>query len=105
MIRHGVEWRTNAARGARCEGAQIGGEVARLAIAAAAAVGVSYAGVDVIADEGGGLNVLEVNSMPAWKSLQRVSETDIADALASDFLARIGARPVRRRPLGAVAAR
>jgi len=105
MVRHGVEWRTNAARGARCEAVEPSGEIARLAVAATDAVGASYAGVDVIADGDGGLLVLEVNSMPAWKSLQHVSDVDIADALASDFLARIGARPVRRRPLRAVASR
>jgi RimK family alpha-L-glutamate ligase len=100
MIRHGIEWRTNAARGARCEAVEAEGEVARLAVAAAAAVGVSYAGVDVIADEDGRLLVLEVNSMPAWKSLQQVSAADIAGALANDFLARIP-----HAPLHAVAAR
>jgi ribosomal protein S6--L-glutamate ligase len=86
MIRHGVEWRTNAARGARCEGAEATGRIAELALAAARAVGAGYAGVDIIADAQGQLQVLEVNSMPAWKSLQHVSETDIAAALADDFL-------------------
>ena len=105
MVRRGIEWRTNAARGARCEAAEPSGEIARLAIAAADAVGAGYAGVDIIADDDGRLLVLEVNSMPAWKSLQRVSATDVADALAADFLTRIGATPVRRRPLRAVASR
>ena len=86
MIRHGVEWRTNAARGARCEGAAATGRIAELALAAARAVGAGYAGVDIIADAQGQLQVLEVNSMPAWKSLQQVSETDISAALAEDFL-------------------
>ena len=86
MIRHGVEWRTNAARGARCEGTAATGRIAELALAAARAVGAGYAGIDIIADAQGQLQVLEVNSMPAWKSLQQVSETDIAAALADDFL-------------------
>lgn len=90
MIRHGVEWRTNAARGARCEAADPGGELAELALAAARAVGASYAGVDIIADAEGRLQVLEVNSMPAWKALQQVTDVDIAAALAADFLGRLG---------------
>lgn len=90
MIRHGVEWRTNAARGARCEAAEPTGKLAELALAAARAVGASYAGVDIIADAEGRLQVLEVNSMPAWKALQQVTETDIAAALAADFLGRLG---------------
>lgn len=89
MIRHGVEWRTNAARGARCESTSATGEIAELAVAAAKAVGAGYAGVDIIADEGGRLHVLEVNSMPAWKALQTVTRIDIADLLAADLLSRI----------------
>jgi glutathione synthase/RimK-type ligase-like ATP-grasp enzyme len=30
--------------------------------------------------------VLEVNSNPSWKGLQRVAATDIADAVVEDFL-------------------
>ncbi len=36
------------------------------------------------------LNVLEINSNPAWKGLQTVTATDIAEALAADFLASLG---------------
>jgi hypothetical protein len=66
MIRHGVQWRTNASQGARCEAVAADGEIARLAVAATSAVGASYAGVDIIQDRRGRLMVLEVNSMPAW---------------------------------------
>ena len=89
MIRHGASWRTNACRGARCEGVAPEGEIAELATAAAAAVGADYAGVDIIRDAGGRALVLEVNSMPAWKALQGVSAVDIAQALVDDFLARL----------------
>ena len=89
MIRHGASWRTNACRGARCEGVAPEGEIAELATAAAAAVGADYAGVDIIRDAGGRALVLEVNSMPAWKALQGVSTVDIAQALVDDFLARL----------------
>jgi RimK family alpha-L-glutamate ligase len=88
MIRHGVEWRTNAAQGARCEGVPATGEIAALAVAAAGAVGAGYAGIDIIADARGRLLVLEVNSMPAWKALQQVARIDIAEALVADFLSR-----------------
>lgn len=102
MIRHGIEWRTNAARGARCEGAAATGRLAELAVAATRAVGADYAGVDLIADATGELLVLEVNSMPAWKSLQSVSDTDIAGALAADLLALLAGTPQARElpPVG-----
>ena len=86
MIRHGTNWRTNACRGARCEGVAPTGELAALAAAAAGAVGAGYAGVDVIRDARGRHLVLEVNSMPAWKALQKVSSVDISRALAEDLL-------------------
>ena len=92
MIRHGVSWRTNAAQGARCEGVAATGELAQLATGAAAATGAVYAGVDIIRDASGQLQVLEVNSNPAWAALQRVSAINIAQALADHLLATV-ARP------------
>jgi len=85
MIRHGKDWITNVRQGARCEAAPVDGEPARLAVAAAEAVGARYAGVDLVA-AGDGFQVLEVNSMPAWHGLQGVSAVDIAQALADDAL-------------------
>ena len=58
----------------------------RLAIAAAEAVGAAIAGVDVLVTANGGPTVLEVNSMPAWSGLQKVSERNIADAIASTLI-------------------
>lgn len=89
MIRHGTHWRTNASQGARCEGAAAVGELAALATAAAAAVGADYAGVDIVQDADNRFLVLEVNSMPAWAALQRVTAVDIAAALAANLLAEL----------------
>jgi RimK family alpha-L-glutamate ligase len=87
MVRNGVTWRTNASQGARCLPAPATGEIAALAVSAAAAVDASYAGVDIIQDAGGRHLVLEVNSMPAWAALQRVTAVDIAGELAASLLA------------------
>ncbi|TXM92961.1 RimK family alpha-L-glutamate ligase, partial [Methylobacterium sp. WL116] len=65
-----------------------------LAEAAAAAVGVDYTGIDLVEDGEGGFLVLEVNSMPAWSGLQKVSEVDIAGAVVRGFLAAV--RSARR---------
>jgi RimK family alpha-L-glutamate ligase len=83
MMRHGVQWRTNAAQGARCQGVAATGEIADLAVAAVRAVGADYAGVDIIQDRAGRYLVLEVNSMPAWRAVQTATGVDIADMLAS----------------------
>lgn len=87
MARHGSTWVNNVAMGARCEPVAVSGAVAELALAAARAVGIDYCGVDVIANAAGELYVLEVNSIPAWKGLQAVSEQNIAQMLVDDFCA------------------
>jgi RimK family alpha-L-glutamate ligase len=101
MIRHGTSWRTNAAQGARCEGVAAAGALAALAVAAAAATGADHAGVDLIADSAGRLQVLEVNSNPAWAALQRVSAINIAQALCDHLLARLASSPAKRPLIGA----
>jgi tetrahydromethanopterin:alpha-L-glutamate ligase len=92
MVRHGVSWKTNAAQGARCEAVEPDGRMNALAVAAAAAVGADYAGVDIIRDRAGKLLVLEVNSNPAWSALQKVTRVSIAELLTADFLSRIAAK-------------
>jgi RimK family alpha-L-glutamate ligase len=89
MVRHGVQWITNAHQGARCEAARLEPELARLAVAAARAVGVNYAGVDLMQDRQGRFLVLEVNSMPAWSALQKVSDVDVTQALVDRVLPRL----------------
>lgn len=66
-------------------------DIARLALEATKAIGADYAGVDLIRDgETDELLVLEINSNPAWKGLQSLTEIDVADVLAEDFLAALG---------------
>jgi RimK family alpha-L-glutamate ligase len=96
MVRHGSHWINNVAQGGRCEPLVATGEIIELALAAARAVDIDYCGVDVIRDRQGRLYVLEVNSIPAWKGLQGVVETDIAQELVSDFLARIESGRIAR---------
>jgi tetrahydromethanopterin:alpha-L-glutamate ligase len=86
MIRHGASWITNIKQGARAEAAIPSTELVDLALRAAASVGAAYAGVDIIQDRFRGYLVLEVNSMPAWQGLQRVTRTRIADTIVAPFL-------------------
>jgi RimK family alpha-L-glutamate ligase len=90
MQRRGASWITNVHRGARCEAVEMSRGLAELSIGAVEAVGADYAGVDLIEDPAGGLRVLEVNSMPAWRGLQSVADCDIAERLARHVLARLG---------------
>lgn len=96
MIREGDGWITNVHKGGRPLPWAMPARAAELAEAAAAAVGVDYTGVDLVEDGEGGFSVLEVNSMPAWSGLQKVTQTDIAAAVARGFLAAVrAARPPR----------
>lgn len=89
MVRQGAHWITNIHQGAQPQAANLEEEASGLALAAAQAVAADYAGVDLIRDPEGRLRVLEINSNPAWKGLQSICDIDIADALASDFLAAV----------------
>ncbi|HSI42308.1 MAG TPA: RimK family alpha-L-glutamate ligase [Xanthobacteraceae bacterium] len=89
MIRRSQRWITNIHQGATGEAAAPEGEPARLAVAATRAVGADYAGVDLIQDAEGRFLVLEVNSMPAWKGLQKTVSLDVAGALARHLAAEL----------------
>ncbi len=58
---------------------------------------MDYAGVDLIRDPEGRLNVLEVNSIPAWHGLQSVVKDNIAAMLVDDFLNRHVVRESREQ--------
>ena len=88
MKRHGRSWINNVAQGARCEAVELDEARIRLAIDAARAVEMDYAGVDIIRDQQNRLQVLEVNSIPAWKGLQAVCRVDIAQAMVDDLVDR-----------------
>ena len=95
MARQATSWITNVKRGGRPVAAVVDADMKALALAAAAAVGADFAGVDVVHDAGGRPTVLEVNSMPAWSGLQKVASANIAAILAADLLAALGARAGR----------
>lgn len=75
------EWRTNVAIGGSATAVDVSPEIERIAIAAAAAVGADYAGVDVLPADDGSLYVLEVNGIPGWQGLQQATGIDVATAI------------------------
>jgi tetrahydromethanopterin:alpha-L-glutamate ligase len=95
MARHSPDWITNVKQGGRPIAVAATEEMRDVAVRAAAAAGASFAGVDVLYDGDGRLTVLEVNSMPAWSGLQKVTSFDIAAALAADLIAVAGERLTR----------
>ncbi len=85
MLRRASSWITNVKQGGEPFAVARDAGLEALALAAARAVGAVIAGVDLIVGREGP-RVLEVNSMPAWSGLQKVTATDIAGEIADDVL-------------------
>ena len=99
MMRRAATWITNVRQGGEPLAVAPDLKMERLAIAAAEAVSAEIAGVDVLVTAHGAPTVLEVNSMPAWSGLQKVSQRNIAEAIASALIHESVDRPARRRAL------
>jgi tetrahydromethanopterin:alpha-L-glutamate ligase len=95
MARQAASWITNVKQGGRPMAVVAGNELNELAIRAAAAVGADFAGVDILYGADGHPTVLEVNSMPAWSGLQKVTRARIASILAGDLIAALATRTQR----------
>jgi RimK family alpha-L-glutamate ligase len=102
MRRVSEHWIHNVAQGARCEPAPLTGathDAAEIAVQAAAALGLDYAGVDLLPPaRGGSAQVIEVNGVAAWRGLQSVTGFDIAACIVDDLLTRkfaASGRPAR----------
>ncbi|HEX9243579.1 MAG TPA: RimK family alpha-L-glutamate ligase [Anaeromyxobacter sp.] len=81
------EWRTNVERGATSERVALRPEVAATAEAAAVALGLDYAGVDLV-PSGEGATVLEVNGNPSWRGILEATGLDMAEVIAEHVLGR-----------------
>jgi len=98
MRRQGRHWLNNVARGASCEAFPEDKAMSALAIKATDALQMNYAGVDIIRTAKGELNIIEVNSIPAWKGLESVCDINVAKILVDDLLSYC----VNNKKLGAV---
>jgi RimK family alpha-L-glutamate ligase len=87
MQRSAPGWRTNFSRGGKVEPAELSPEWAALAVRAAAAVGAEYAGVDLLPEREGTVQILEVNGIPGWEGLQATTTLDVAGAVVDQLLA------------------
>lgn len=89
MKRTGESWVNNVAAGGHCEAFQPPPAMQAIALSAARAVAIDYCGVDIIQAANGDYYVLEVNSIPAWRGLQSVTDGNIAAILVEDFLTQL----------------
>lgn len=78
MLRHHPhDWRTNISLGAKAEPLEVTDELTTLARRASEAINTEIAGVDFLPGKDGKLYLIEVNAVPGWKALSRVTEEDV----------------------------
>jgi len=90
--RNALDWRTNVSRGATAEAFEPSDEMVEMARRAAAAIGAPVAGVDLLPGRDGRLYAIEVNAVPGWKALARVTGVDVAGLVLDDLAWRVQQR-------------
>jgi len=85
MYRVSNNWKTNIHSGATMEPIELTEDITNLALKAAKITKTEIAGVDIVESEKG-LLVLEVNSIPGFTALQKVTEINLAEEIVSYFL-------------------
>jgi RimK family alpha-L-glutamate ligase len=86
MRRRGTGWKTNVSQGALGEPLVLSAPLEDLSLRAARLVGTDYVGVDLVEAEDGRTFVLEVNSIPGWRGLQKTTSLNIADKIVEHVL-------------------
>lgn len=74
------EWRSNSARGGSAEAHDASPDEERLAVAAAAELGLGQCGVDLVSSDAGPV-ILEINPTPGFLRLEQATGIDVARAL------------------------
>lgn len=78
MRRFAPGWKTNYSKGAGISPVTLTPEMEELALRATHCIGLDYAGVDLMESEDGEIFVVEVNSIPGWRGLEKISACNIA---------------------------
>jgi len=88
MYRVSDNWKTNIYAGAKMKPIELTEELKDLSIRAAKAVKTEIAGVDIIESEAG-YQILEVNSIPGFTAIQKVTEINLTEKIIDYFLENI----------------
>jgi RimK family alpha-L-glutamate ligase len=86
MRRRGKKWKTNVSQGAEIEPMTLSSEMETLALRASRLIDLDYAGVDLMIAEDGKTYVLEINSIPGWRGLQKITSRKIAESIINYVL-------------------
>ncbi len=86
MQRNAKEWKTNYSMGAEILPIELPPEMEKLALEAVETVGLDYAGVDLMQAEDGKTYVVEINSIPGWRGLQKITDVDVPGRIVDHVL-------------------
>jgi RimK family alpha-L-glutamate ligase len=89
MTRRGKDWKCNIANGATGEPLTPDRELCETGIRAAEMLKADYAGVDILPGDDGNYYLIEVNSIPGWRGLEKATGFDVAGAIADYVLHQI----------------
>ena len=84
MTRYGDTFVNNFSKGAKCVKENLNEEVIELAIKSSKLLNIDFCGVDII-EHNQKYYVIEVNSIPAWKGLQKVESANISEYFTTIF--------------------
>ena len=84
MTRYGDTFVNNFSKGAKCVRENLNEEVIELAIKSSKLLNIDFCGVDII-EHNQKYYVIEVNSIPAWKGLQKVESANISEYFTTIF--------------------
>lgn len=90
------EFRSNLHRGGSAEGVKLSDDEIETAVRAAAVMGLSVAGVDLLRSKSGPL-VLEVNSSPGLEGIEGATGVDVGAAMVEHIEARLSKRARSKR--------
>ncbi len=88
MYRISDSWKTNIFTGAQPKPINLSDELKELAVKAAKATKTEIAGVDILETDNG-LKVIEVNSIPGFTALQKVTKINLAEKIVEYYLDQI----------------
>jgi RimK family alpha-L-glutamate ligase len=86
MLRTGTGWKTNYSKGAKVTAVALNAEMEDLALRAVRLLQLDYAGVDLMPAEDGRTYVIEINSIPGWRGLQKTIGQSIAERIIDNVL-------------------
>ena len=97
MLRIGTGWKTNFSQGAEVRPIKLSAEMEALALKSVRLLNLDYAGVDLISADDGKTYVVEINSIPGWRGLQKTTAQRIAERIVDHVLTKTHCRGPEKR--------